>query len=95
MSQNTEQDAAASTLKRIVKWLTLDSMDGERSIKQHAFVHRTKTEFYTGIDYSGNTSLCGKIVATKEGPEELTIEEIESEPLDENNVCKICLKKAT
>lgn len=81
-------------LKRIVKWLTLDSMDGERSIKQHAFIAKIKTAPYS-CDYSGNISLCGKIVATREGPEELAIEEIDSEPLDESNVCKTCLQKAT
>ena len=94
MSQNTEQGRDSVQLEGIVKWLTLDSMDGDRSIKQHAFTGKTKTDFYTG-KYEGNISLCGKIVATKEGPEELTIGEIESEPLNENNVCKICLKKAT
>jgi hypothetical protein len=73
-----------------MKWLTLKSINGEKSIKQHAFIAKTKNNYYTG-EYSGNISLCGKVVASEDG-EEISYNKIVSETINKNNACKRCLK---
>lgn len=95
LQSNTEtKDAPASELKRIVRWRTLATTDGERETKQHAFIAKTKKD-KIGREYEGNISLCGQFVATKAGPKELQVTEIYGEPVDKNKACKNCLKCAT
>lgn len=47
-----------------IKWFTPDSYDGERTLSQHAFVHKER-KTYLGEKYDGNISLCGKKGYTK------------------------------
>lgn len=75
----------------MIKWKTLSSKDGHRSIKQHAFTGVMR-EDKIGRIYAGNESLCGQITATREGPKELRIDQIKEEELDEGNFCRKCLK---
>lgn len=75
------------------KWFTPTSADGQRTLKQHAFRSAKRLDWRTQESYIGNRALCSaRIQLTKEGPEPLTIEEIDGEPLDEENACKKCKK---
>lgn len=72
-----------------VKWATLDTSDGSRSIKQHAFVAKKRRLAITLEEFVGNKSLCGKITVSNEdeNPEEFS--KIIGEPMKED-CCQIC-----
>ena len=69
-------------------WITLDSFDGERSLKQHCFIPKISR----GGNYR-NKSLCGNVIAgNDEGKAALFHTLIKrDEPIDDN-VCKSCLR---
>lgn len=83
------------TDKRIedVKWFTPESADGERTLKQHAFVHHIRSYPYIGVPYNGNKALCSKGGIMNECEEYYTIDKIESEA-QKDNCCKICRRLA-
>jgi len=65
-------------MNREIKWVTLDSYDGTRTLKQHAFA-------------SKGFSLCGKIRAIDQDEDTIALEELISEEKNEN-ACKMCVK---
>jgi hypothetical protein len=75
------------------KWVSLDTMDGEGSLKQHCFKPRSAKMPWTGEPYDGNVSLCGNVHAASAYHEELQEDFImlQGEPLDPKG-CKMCLK---
>lgn len=76
-----------------VKWLTLENSTGERVLKQHAYIPKTKKTPWTLEEYEGNTSLCSKAFASDDGEIASSFDDLESEPLDESIACKICMRK--
>ncbi len=79
--------------RKDVKWVTLDSADGEHSIKQHAFVSKERKYPYTLEPYPGNTSLCNQIRASdpNTGDTDSSWKDLENEFIKES-CCKNCLK---
>lgn len=77
-----------------IKWVTLDTMDGERSLKQHAFKHRDAKVPWTAEPYEGNVSLCGNVHASSPYNEELqeAFSKLNGESVDTSNICKSCLR---
>lgn len=77
-----------------IVFLTLDSFDGDRSIKQHAFKSKIYKTKWFEEEYEGNISLCGKIKAAMDEDKYSSIEELkdEQEELNENRCCKKCLE---
>lgn len=75
-----------------VKWNTPDSIDGERSIKQHAFISAQRKSAFWEEPHKGNKSLCSNMGISDDGHRYIPLERIESEPLDESKACKKCLR---
>lgn len=76
-----------------VRWFTPESADGERTLKQHAFVHHVRRTPYINEPYNGNKALCSNGGIMNESEEYDTIEKIESEP-QSDDCCKICRRLA-
>lgn len=75
-----------------IKWFAPDSEDGERSLRQHAFVHKVCKTAWIREEYNGNISLC-KGGSLNDGEEKNTaFVDIEGEQFDESKACKKCLK---
>lgn len=72
-----------------IKYVTLDSEDGERSLKQHAFRPVVSEMNFTGELYVGNESLCTGIYAGNESENVEGWEQLENEPVSPK-LCKIC-----
>jgi len=74
-----------------VKWSTLDSVDGNRSLSQHGFIGCDR-----GWDqYEGNRTLCSSQVGADDGEGGgiyATMDGIKSELFNEDTACKKCLK---
>jgi hypothetical protein len=77
--------------KTPVKWITADSYDGERTLKQHAVKPYTRKRAYTLEEYPGNKALCSKHGVMNESEEFISFDEVEGEPKSEN-CCKSCEK---
>lgn len=80
-------------MERILKWLQVSNADDTATLKQHAYVHKVCKVQYTGEKYNGNISLCGRSSVINEDELRISIEELDSEPLNESGACKLCLKK--
>lgn len=78
-----------------IKWVSLDTIDGEGSLKQHCFKSRIAKEKWTGEPYEGNVSLCGNVtVASFEREEEQeAFSKLEAE-LHHSDSCKSCSRAA-
>lgn len=74
-----------------MKWFTLDSYDGERTLKQHCYVAKERIRRYTREKYAGNISLCGMSGVGNEDEEYEPYEAIISEAVSET-ACKKCIK---
>lgn len=74
-----------------VKWMALDSADGERSLRTHGFIPIVRKREYTDEEYIGNISLCGRVVCGNENEEIEDFANIENEGYLLKNVCKKCL----
>lgn len=48
----------AKISKKDIKWVTMDSFDGLRTLKQHAYYPDTRKRPYTFEGYPGNRQLC-------------------------------------
>jgi len=73
------------------KWSTVDSFDGERTLKQHFYIPAMRGKPWE-TSYEGNRTLCklrGGIV--DENEKFVSIEDIDSEMISKN-ACKRCLK---
>lgn len=77
-----------------VKWVTLDSGDGERTLKQHGFIPKSVLRRRTHERYHGNISLCGKIYAGNQNEESEDHADLVGEVLSKDKACKKCLKVA-
>lgn len=77
-----------------MKWLRLENAEATATLKQHAYIHKVCKIPYTREDYDGNISLCGRSSCVNENELRVSYNDLEDEPLDKSNVCKICLKKA-
>ena len=75
-----------------IKWLTLDSGDGERTLKQHGFILFPHIPRFSGEMFNGNRSLCGRIKVMDENEDFVEFSLLEEEPLNREKVCKKCLK---
>jgi hypothetical protein len=73
-----------------VKWLILDSADGERTLKQHAFI--PKGINLHGDVYIANISACGKIVAYDQDEKPEKFIHLDAEPLYKDKACGTCRK---
>lgn len=78
--------------KKEIKWNQPDSYDGLRTLSQHAFIKKTRTDCL-GNKYEGNISLCGRIGLGNgdDCKKYISFEEIESEPFKEG-ACKKCIR---
>lgn len=74
--------------KKIV-FATVDSTDGERTLKQHAYTEKERGAFYEE-KYSGNKALCNK-GGVHDGDRFVNIDDIHEEEI-KANCCKKCLK---
>ena len=75
-----------------VKFLTLDSADGERTFKQHAYKAYQRKKYYENEPYKGNKQLCNKGGVYNEFDRYEDFDELYSEIVDVDNCCKTCLK---
>ncbi len=75
--------------KHTVIWITLDSFNGERTLKQHALV-----PYHRKDGTVRNISLCGKIIAGNEDGKSAEFDTIieRDESLNKEKACKQCLK---
>ena len=76
--------------KKILILRTLESREGERKLKQHAFVPK----YDSNLRCVRNISLCGMIFAVDEWNKAKFFTEMlreGSEKLDKENICKRCL----
>ena len=73
-----------------IKWFTPDSEDGERTLKQHAFIHKIRKAKYTREEYNGNISLCGRIAISEDGERSCDWVAIEAEMHSPLKACKLC-----
>lgn len=78
-----------------VKWMALDSVDGERSLRTHGFIPKVRKRKYTDEEYVGNVSLCGRVVCGNENEEIEAFENIVNEGYLLKTVCKKCLSLST
>ncbi len=83
-------EVLASVSNCTVVWQTLDGMDGERTLKQHAFIPAQRGAFYED-KYNGNKALCSKS-GIHDGDKFVNIENEYSEEINEGSCCKKCLK---
>ncbi|MGE8528493.1 hypothetical protein [Chryseobacterium rhizosphaerae] len=74
---------------RKIVWSTVESMDGERTLKQHAYIETNRGAFYEQ-KYSGNKALCNK-GGVSDGDKFVHINDIDTEEI-KDNCCKKCLK---
>lgn len=80
-----------SRIKHI--WFTPDSADGQRTLKQHAYYDIVRIRPITGEAYQSNRAACSaRHSLSKEGPEDVQIEEMNGEIHQPDNMCKICAK---
>jgi hypothetical protein len=77
-----------------IKWMALDSADGQRSLRTHGFIPKVRKRKYTGEEYIGNISLCGKVVVGNEDEQIEVFENIDNEGYLNKNVCHTCLSKS-
>lgn len=81
-------------MKAEIKPVTLDSEDGERTLKQHIFKANPMKRPYTREPYIGNISLCGKAYhgdeSTGDCKEFELITDVEAINPD---CCKLCLRE--
>lgn len=75
-----------------MKWLEADNDSGTKT-KQHAYIHHVCMAPYTREKYDGNISLCRRSSVINEDELRTSYNDLEFEPLNESNACKICLKK--
>ena len=83
-------EVLASVSNCTVVWQTLDNMNGEKTLKQHAFTHAKRGAFYED-KYDGNKALCSKS-GIHDGDRFVNIENEPSEEIDEGSCCQTCLK---
>jgi hypothetical protein len=74
-----------------VFFTTLESEDGERTLKQHGYTEAMRGAWYAD-KYIGNKQLCNKKGGVHDGDKFVPMDEINSEELDRNNCCKKCLR---
>jgi hypothetical protein len=74
-----------------IVWNAPCSLDGERTMKQHAFKDREFMSFHG--EYFGAQSLCEKITITEDEEIWLSVDKISPQILNESRACKICLSK--
>lgn len=73
-----------------IKWHTPDSADGERTLKQHAFISAKRGHWYSE-KYDGNKSLCSKS-GVHDGDVYVSIDKVEEEPFNPKTACSRCFK---
>ena len=78
-------------MKEEIRWESLETFDGEGSIKQHAFKSKERKKPWTGEKYIGVISLCGKINASEDGETSISIDKLANESINPK-ACKNCLK---
>jgi hypothetical protein len=73
-----------------LKWVTPESSDGERTLKQHAFISAIRKRKYTLEEYPGNRALCSHRAGMMNENEEFEpFDKIEGEDQKEN-CCSLC-----
>jgi hypothetical protein len=75
-----------------IVWNQLDSMDGERTLSQHAFKNKEFNKKWLGETFIAAESLCGKFSVSDNGENMLSTEELHPEELREHDACKTCLR---
>jgi hypothetical protein len=70
---------------------TLESEDGERTLKQHGYTEAMRGAWYAD-KYEGNKQLCNKKGGIHDGDKFVSMDEINSEGIDRDKCCKKCLK---
>lgn len=77
-----------------VKWVTADSADGERTLKQHAVFAAIRDREWTREEYPGNRALCNHSAGiTNENEEFEDFDKIDGEPQKEK-CCAVCARIA-
>jgi hypothetical protein len=89
---NTESsNSTKSVLSSRILFATLESSDGERTLKQHGYTEAMRGAWYSE-KYKGNKQLCNKKGGVHDGDKFVSMDEINSEEIDRKNCCKKCLK---
>jgi hypothetical protein len=70
---------------------TLESFDGERTLKQHGYTEAMRGAWYAD-KYKGNKQLCNKKGGVHDGYKFVSMDEINPENIDRNKSCKKCLR---
>ena len=70
-------------------WNTPLSQDGERKLRQHAFIQKQRGKWYQE-KYEGNVSLCRNVSIVDESERFIKVSEIELEPFNIEICCKKC-----
>lgn len=88
--QQKGNDFTTDVINSAVVWVSIDDINGEHTISQHAFISAKRGKWYED-KYDGNKSLCGKIGA-HDGDKFIALKDLNSEELNEEKACKTCLK---
>ena len=70
---------------------TLESFDGERTLKQHGYTEAMRGAWYAD-KYKGNKQLCNKKGGVHDGDKFVSMDEINAEKIDRDKCCKKCLR---
>ena len=74
-----------------IVWSTLDSADGERTLKQHAYIEAERNPSWNHAKkYIGNKQLCNSKGGVHDGDKFVSINDIDYEEI-KDNCCKKCL----
>lgn len=86
-----------------IKWASVDSYDGTRTSKLHAFKAKLVRDYIRviglgkipdGDSYEGTISLCGLIRPIDENEKRMSLDAMHEEPFIQDQACKICVKLA-
>jgi hypothetical protein len=75
-----------------IKWFTPESEDGERTLKQHAYISHIKKVKYTDEKYEGNKAICNRSFISDDGEKAIAFNNIETENFNPSKACKRCLQ---
>lgn len=79
-------------VEKKIKWCTLDSYDGERTLKQHAFVSAFRKRSITRETYEGNHALCNHRAGVMNENEEFEpFDKIDAE-VQKPDCCAVCAR---
>jgi hypothetical protein len=90
-SRNPETATCTNNISSTILFATLESSDGERTLKQHGYTEAMRGPSYSD-KYEGNKQLCNKKGGVHDGDKFVSMNEINPEKIDRDRCCKKCLR---